>query len=41
MSELTHLGIARLRDAFRDGDFSAREIADATEALPAPIPIEA
>ncbi len=28
MSELTDLGIADLRDGFRAGDFTAREVAD-------------
>jgi len=29
MTELTDLGVAAIRDGFRDGDFSAREVADA------------
>jgi aspartyl-tRNA(Asn)/glutamyl-tRNA(Gln) amidotransferase subunit A len=29
MSDLTDLGIAEIRDGFRDGDFSAREVAEA------------
>ena len=29
MSELTDLGIAEIRDGFREGDFSAREVAEA------------
>jgi aspartyl-tRNA(Asn)/glutamyl-tRNA(Gln) amidotransferase subunit A len=29
MSEFTNLGIAQIRDGFRDGDFSAREVAEA------------
>ncbi|MES2495324.1 MAG: Asp-tRNA(Asn)/Glu-tRNA(Gln) amidotransferase subunit GatA [Pseudomonadota bacterium] len=32
MTDITELGIAGLRDGFRDGDFSAREIADAFTA---------
>ena len=29
MTDLTDLGIAAIRDGFRAGDFSAREVADA------------
>jgi aspartyl-tRNA(Asn)/glutamyl-tRNA(Gln) amidotransferase subunit A len=32
MSELTDLGVAAIRDGFRAGDFSAREVADAFNA---------
>jgi aspartyl-tRNA(Asn)/glutamyl-tRNA(Gln) amidotransferase subunit A len=32
MTELTELGIAQIRDGFRDGDFSAREVAEAFNA---------
>jgi aspartyl-tRNA(Asn)/glutamyl-tRNA(Gln) amidotransferase subunit A len=42
MSDLTDLGIAEIRDGFRDGDFSAREVAEAfNRAVAAAKPLNA